>query len=105
MTKKNPHRGSSLDDFLKDEGVLEEFQAAAIKKVIAWQIQQETEKRQLSKTAMAARMKTSRAQHNRLLDLKDGNVTIETLQRGRPDRLLAGLHELPDLLAHGEAGQ
>ena len=79
--KKNPHRGSSLDDFLKDEGVLEEFQAAAIKKVIAWQLQQEMESKRLSKTAMAARMRTSRAQLNRLLDPKDGNVTIETLQR------------------------
>jgi antitoxin HicB len=79
--KKNPHRGSSLDAFLKEEGVLEEFQAAAIKKVIAWQLQQEMERKHLSKTAMAAQMKTSRAQLNRLLDPKDGNVTIETLQR------------------------
>ena len=79
--KKNPHRGSRLDDFLKDEGVLEAFQAAAIKEVIAWQLEQAMEKKKLSKTAMAARMKTSRAQLNRLLDPKDGNVTIETLQR------------------------
>jgi DNA-binding Xre family transcriptional regulator len=79
--KKNPHRGSALDKLLKDDGVLEEFQAAAIKEVIAWQLQQEMKTKNLSKTAMAARMKTSRAQLNRLLDPKDGNVTIQTLQR------------------------
>jgi hypothetical protein len=81
VTEENPHRESTLDAFLKEEGVLEEFQAAAIKRVIAPQIQQEMEKKQLSKTAMAQRMKTSRAQLNRLLDPEDGNVTIETLQR------------------------
>jgi predicted XRE-type DNA-binding protein len=81
VTEENPHRESTLDAFLKEEGVLEEFQAAAIKRVIARQIQQEMEKKQLSKTAMAQRMKTSRAQLNRLLDPEDGNVTIETLQR------------------------
>lgn len=78
---KNPRRGSSLDEFLKAEGVLEEFQAVAIKEVIAWQLQREMETKKLSKSAMAALMKTSRAQLNRLLDPKDGNVTIETLQR------------------------
>jgi hypothetical protein len=79
--KKNPHRGSSRDDFLKEEGVPREFQAAAIKRAIAWQLQQEMDGKRLSKTVMAARMRTSRAQLNRLLDPEDGNVTIETLQR------------------------
>lgn len=83
MTKKtgNRHRGSSLDDLLKNEGVLERFQAMAIKETIAFQIANEMKQNKLTKTAMAERMKTSRAQLNRLLDPKDGNVTLETLQR------------------------
>lgn len=83
MTKrrKNPHHGSTLDSFLKEEGVLEEFRAAAIKEVIAWQIQQAMKKKKLSKNKMAALMDTSRAQLDRLLDPKQGNVTLETLHR------------------------
>lgn len=77
----NPHRGSSLDDLLKSEGVLEKFQAAAIKNVIAWQIVREMEAHKITKTEMAARMKTSRAQLDRLLDPDNGNVTLETLSR------------------------
>lgn len=79
--KTNPNRGSSLDDFLSDEGVLLTFQAAAIKKAISWELSQEMEKQSFSKTAMAKEMKTSRSQLNKLLDPHDGNVTIETLQR------------------------
>ncbi len=83
MTKKtkNTHRGSSLDDLLKSEGVFERFQAVAIKETIAFQIANEMKQNKLTKTQMAERMKTSRAQLNRLLDPKDGNVTLETLQR------------------------
>jgi DNA-binding Xre family transcriptional regulator len=79
--KKNPHHGSTLDSFLKEEGVLEEFRAAAVKEVIAWQIQQAMKKQKLSKNKMAALMETSRAQLDRLLDPKQGNVTLETLHR------------------------
>lgn len=83
MTKKtdNRHRGSGLDDLLKSEGVFERFQAMAIKETIAFQIANEMKQNKLTKTQMAERMKTSRAQLNRLLDPKDGNVTLETLQR------------------------
>ncbi len=77
----NPHLGPTFDSFLEEEGVLEEFRATAIKEVIAWQIEQAMQERNLSKTAMAKLMHTSRAQLNRLLDPKDGNVTIDTLQR------------------------
>lgn len=73
--------GSSLDDFLKEEGVYEEFCAAAIKKVVAWQIQQGMKQENLSKTSMARRMGTSRGQLDRLLDPTEGNVSLETLQR------------------------
>ncbi len=77
----NKHRGSTLDSFLEQEGVLGEFQARAIKEVIAWQLAEAMKDRKLTKTALAALMKTSRSQVNRVLDPNDGNVTIETLQR------------------------
>lgn len=79
--RKNKHIGSSLDDFLKEEGVFDAFQAASIKKVIAWQIAKEMKARRITKILMAARMETSRTQLDRLLDPTDGNVTLETLQR------------------------
>lgn len=77
----NRHKGSSIDDFLKEEGVLEEFQARAVKEVIAWQLARAMEKRKLSKRRLAVLMRTSRTQVDRVLDPTDGNVTIETLQR------------------------
>ena len=78
---KNPHRGSSLDEFFAQEGILEEFQAKAIKEVVAWQLGEAMRKRKLSKNALAKQMHTSRTQIDRLLDPEAGNVTIETLQR------------------------
>ncbi|PRG49524.1 Fis family transcriptional regulator, partial [Burkholderia multivorans] len=57
----NKHIGSSFDDFLAEEGRLEEATATAMKRLIAWQIEQEMKAQKLSKTAMAARMHTSRA--------------------------------------------
>jgi hypothetical protein len=79
--RKNPHVGSSLDDFLAEEGVLEAFQAQAIKEVIAWQLAQAMKKKRISKKRLAELMKTSRTQVDRVLNPNDGNVTIETLQR------------------------
>ena len=75
------HRGSTLDSFLEEEGVLAEFQAKAIKEVIAWQLAEAMRERKLSKNRLATMMHTSRTQVSRLLDPDDGNVTIETLQR------------------------
>lgn len=77
----NKHIGSGIDDFLKEEGVLEEFQAKAIKEVIAWQLGQAMKDQNLSKRKLAQMMHTSRTQVDRVLDPTDGNVTIETLQR------------------------
>jgi len=77
----NRHKGSSIDDFLKEEGVFEEFQARAVKEEIAWQLGQAMKERKLSKRRLAAMMHTSRTQVDRVLDPNDGNVTIETLQR------------------------
>jgi len=73
--------GSSLDSFHEQEGVLAEFQARAIKEVIAWQLAEAMRERKLSKSGLAALMRTSRTQIDRVLDPENGNVTIETLQR------------------------
>jgi predicted XRE-type DNA-binding protein len=72
---------ATLDDLLKDEGKLEEFEAVAIKEVLAWQIAEAMKAQNLSRKRLAEKMKTSRSQISRLLDPKDGNVTITTLQR------------------------
>jgi antitoxin HicB len=71
--------GGNFDDFLKEEAILEETTAAAIKRVIAWQIGQEMKAQKLTKTAMAAKMRTSRAALNRLLDATDTSLTLATL--------------------------
>jgi hypothetical protein len=83
MSKKRRSRrhGSSIDDFLEEEGMLGDLQATAIKEVIAWQIEKAMKDKGLSKSKMARMMNTSRAQLDRLLDPEHGNVTIETLQR------------------------
>ncbi len=73
--------GSSFDDFLKDEGIYEDVQAIAIKRVIAWQIAEEMEKQDISKVEMALRMKTSRSQLDRLLDPNNDQVKLATLGR------------------------
>lgn len=78
---ENRHAGSDVDDFLKEEGVFEEFQARAIKEVIAWQLEQTMTEQKISKSRMAVLMHTSRPQIDRLLDPANGNVTLETLQR------------------------
>jgi DNA-binding phage protein len=78
---RNKHSGSTLDEFLAGEGVIEEFQARAIKEVLAWQLTQAMKERKLSKSKLAKQMGTSRTQIDRVLDPDAGNVTIETLQR------------------------
>jgi len=78
MSKK--HMGSSIDDFLKDEGVFEETQAQAIKEVVAWQLAEAMKKQKISKNKMAVMLKTSRTQVDRLLDPKN-DITLSSLQR------------------------
>ena len=75
----NPHIGSSLDELLEEDAVLEEATAVAIKRVVAWQIAQEMKAQQLTKTALAQKMHTSRAALNRLLDETDTSLTLTTL--------------------------
>ena len=72
---------SSLDDFLTENGKLEEFQTVAVKEVLAWQIEQAMKTQKISRTNLATRMGTSRSQIARLLDPTDGNITLITLQR------------------------
>ena len=82
MAKKNIHVGSSFDDFLADDGQLEEATAVAIKRVITWQFEQAMKLSGISKTTMAERMHTSRAALSRLLDENDTGLTLDTLSRG-----------------------
>lgn len=73
------HIGSSFDDFLQDEGIFEEVNAVAVKRVLAWQIAQAMKEQNLTKTALAEKMHTSRASLNRLLDEEDTSLTLTTL--------------------------
>ena len=79
MNKK--HVGSDLDDFLRDEGLLDDAEAVATKRVIAYQIAQEMERAQISQSELARRMKTSRSAVERLLDPTNPSVTLATLER------------------------
>ena len=71
--------GSSFDDYLREEALLGEATAVAVKRVIAWQIDQEMKAQNLTKSAMAKKMHTSRAALNRLLDASDTSLTLTTL--------------------------
>jgi plasmid maintenance system antidote protein VapI len=73
--------GSSFDDFLKDDSIYEEVTARAIKSVIARQLEVLMANEHLTKSALAKRMNTSRAQLDRLLDPENASVTLETLVR------------------------
>lgn len=77
--RTNPHIGTDFDDFLEEEDLLNEVEIVAAKRVIAWQIAEIMEKEQVSKTAMASRMSTSRAVLDRLLDPENTGVTLKTL--------------------------
>jgi len=78
MSKKR--MGSSIDDFLKEEGIFEEAQAQAIKEVVAWKLAKEMRNKKISKARMATLLKTSRSQVDRLLDPKN-DITLGSLQR------------------------
>jgi len=77
----SPHIGSSFDEFLKDDGSYEEVTAAAVKRVLAWQIDQLRIAQGISKSELARQMKTSRTQIERLLDPDNTQVQLATLQR------------------------
>jgi len=78
---KKEHLGSDLDDFLREENLLDAAEATAAKRVIAFQIAREMKRRRLTKSEMALRMKTSRPALERLLDPGNPSVTLSTLER------------------------
>ena len=77
----NKYVGNNFDEFLEEENLLAETEAIAVKRVLAFQIQQLMEKEHITKTDMARRMKTSRSALNRLLDPSNVSVTLQTLER------------------------
>lgn len=79
--QRNPHMGSDFEDFLRDEGRLEESTALAIKRVLAWEFSEAMRTADVSQAEMARRMGTSRAVVRRLLDATDPSVTLATLSR------------------------
>lgn len=78
---KNKHIGSSFDDFLEKEGLLAETEAVALKRVLAYQIQQNMESKKVTKSKMATLMKTSRSSLDRLLDPENSSVTLLTMEK------------------------
>jgi antitoxin HicB len=78
MSKKN-HRGSDFRDFLNEQGILGEVEARALKQALSLQLDRLLKDQELTKTQMAARMKTSRAAVDRLLDASNSSITLNTL--------------------------
>ncbi len=78
---KQAQIGSDFDDFLKQEGLLAECEAGALKRVVTWQIQQEMKRRKISRAKLASRMKTNRATLDRLFSEKESSVTLQLLEQ------------------------
>jgi antitoxin HicB len=81
LRKRMDHSGSSFDSFLEKEGIREEVEAVAIKRVLAWQLEQAMQKQQKTKQALAKQLRTSRSQLDRLLDPRNVSVTLDTITR------------------------
>ena len=81
VRRKMDHSGSTFDSFLDEEGFREEVEAVAIKRVLAWQLEQAMRKHQKTKQAMARELHTSRSQLDRLLDPQNVSVTLDTITR------------------------
>ena len=79
--KRSDHSGSTFDSFLEQEGIREEVEAVAIKRVLAWQLQQAMHEQQKTKQSMARQLRTSRSQLDRLLNPRNVSVTLETIAR------------------------
>ena len=80
MKNKNQHIGSAFDEFLQEEGILEESHKIATKRVLAHQIESLMKREKLTKSAMAKKMHTSRTSINRLLDPNEKSLTLKTLE-------------------------
>jgi antitoxin HicB len=81
MKSKYDHSGSTFDSFLEEEGIREEVEATAIKRVIAWEIEQAMQSQHKSKMALARELHTSRTQLDRLLDPGNTSVSLQTIAR------------------------
>ena len=81
MKVRFDHSGSSFDSFLEEQGIREEVEAVAIKRVIAWQLEQAMKARQTTKLALARELRTSRTQLDRLLDPSNTSVSLATIAR------------------------
>jgi antitoxin HicB len=79
--KRMNHSGSTFDSFLEEEGIREEVEAIAIKRVLAWQLQQAMQEQQKTKQSVARQLRTSRSQLDRLLDPRNVSVTLDTIAR------------------------
>ncbi len=75
------HSGSSFDSFLDEEGIREEVESIAVKRVLAWQLERAMRRRQKTKQAMARELRTSRSQLDRLLDPRNVSVSLDTIAR------------------------
>jgi antitoxin HicB len=75
------HSGSTFDSFLEEQGIRAEVEAVAIKRVLAWQLQQAMRRQQKTKQAMARQLRTSRSQLDRLLDPENTSVSLATIAR------------------------
>ena len=75
------HIGSDFDDFLKQDGLLAECEAGALKRVVAWQIEQEMKRRRMTRAKLANRMKTSRNALNALFSEGDSAVSLQLLEQ------------------------
>jgi len=78
---KKENKGSTLDSLLREDGIYEDVTSAAIKRVLARQLEAAMQEQNLSRSEMARQMRTSRAALNRLLDPGNGSVTLATLQK------------------------
>ena len=79
--KRVDHSGSTFDSFLEQEGIREEVEAVAIKRVLAWQLERAMQKQKKTKQAMARQLRTSRSQLDRLLDPSNVSLTLDTITR------------------------
>jgi DNA-binding phage protein len=81
MASKNKHTGSSFDTFLEEEGLRDDVEADALKRVLIWHLEQQMQAKRITKTALAARLGTSRTQLGRLLDPGAASVQLDTMAR------------------------
>jgi hypothetical protein len=80
VTDKNSHIGSTFESFLQEDGIADKVNAAAVKRVLAWQIEEAMKQQGISKNRMAKHMRTSRAYLDRFLDPYNDKVQLDTMQ-------------------------